>query len=226
VNAAAAAPGANPLGRLLDDYGRFVEGLPCGGQAKHIRGRQARAFLARVVDLHDWMRRPTLERLTLVRRLDAWTFLSWCFATGRVVPDLELIAAKGKGGHFSLWVSMYPEDIAELRAAASSFKWNPEWLTRIVANAYPLVGLTRGVPLREITDADLDAVDADLAASMLLPRITKVHLSAQNHGLRALCYQLGLIPDAPVHPNARPRTPAQRAWAVPQPRIREVLARY
>jgi hypothetical protein len=74
--------------------------------------------------------------------------------------------------------------------------------------------------------ADLDAVDADIAASMVLGRIGKLHLTAQNHGLRALCYQLGLIPDAPVHPNARPRTPAQRASAVPQPRIREVLARY
>jgi site-specific recombinase XerD len=223
---AAGVPGTDPRAGLLDNYGRFIEDLPCGGQAKHIRRRQARTFLARVGELHDWMRRPTVERLTLVRRLGAWTFLSWCFATGRVVPDLELIAAKGKGAHFSLWVSMHPEDISELRAAAAPFKWNPDWLTRIVANAYPLVGLTRGVRLHEITSADLDAVDADIAASMVLGRIGKLHLTAQNHGLRALCYQLGLIPDAPVHPNARPRTPAQRASAVPQPRIREVLARY
>jgi hypothetical protein len=50
VNASAVAevPGTDPHGGLLDDYGRFVEDLPCGGQAKHIRRRQARAFLARV----------------------------------------------------------------------------------------------------------------------------------------------------------------------------------
>jgi hypothetical protein len=155
-----------------------------------------------------------------------WPFLSWCFAAGRVVPDLELIAAKSKGAHFSLWASMHSADITELRAAAASFDWTPIWLDRIVANAYPLLGLVRSVTLHRITSTDLDAVDADIAASMLLPGITKAHLTTQNHGLRALCYQLGVIDNAPVHPNLRPRTPAQRASGVPQPRIREVIAHY
>lgn len=213
-------------GGLLDDYAAFVDTLDRSEMSKHIRRRQARAFLGRVGDLNVWMRNPTGDRLALVHRLDAWTFLSWCFATGRVVPDLELIAVKGKGAHFSLWAAMHPDDVVELHTAAEPFRWNTDWAQRIIGNSYPLVGLTRAVTLHEITGADLDAVDADIAASMLLPRIGKVHLSAQNHGLRALCYQLGLIHSAPVHPNARPRTPAQRASGVPQPRIREVVAHY
>jgi len=95
-----------------------------------------------------------------------------------------------------------------------------------VANAYQLLGLTRGTGLHAITPVDLDAVDSDIAASMLLAPITKTHLTAQNHSLRALCYQLGIIDDPPVHPNVRPCTPAQRAAGLPQPRIREVIAHY
>jgi integrase len=211
---------------LLDDYAGFIDTLGRSEMTKHIRRRQAAVFVRRVGDLRGWMRRPTVERLALIRRLDVWPFLCWCFATGRVVPDLELIAVKGKGGHFSMWTDMHPDDVAELRSAAASFDWTPIWRDRIVANAYPLLGLTRGIGLRRITLADLDAVDAEIAASMLLAPITKTHLCSHNHGLRALCYQLGIIDDAPAHPNVRSRTPTQRAAGVPQPRLREVIAHY
>jgi hypothetical protein len=225
VALACADPGID-TSSLLDDYAGFVDTLARSEQTKRIRCRQAAVFMERVGDLDAWMRRTTIERLTQIRRLEVWPFLSWCFATGCVVPDLELIAAKGKGAHFSLWAAMHPSDLDELRLAAVSFGWTPIWRDRIAANAYPLLGLTRGTGLHAITPVDLDAVDSDIAASMLLAPITKTHLTAQNHSLRALCYQLGIIDDPPVHPNVRACTPAHRAAGVPQPRIREVIAHY
>lgn len=211
---------------LFNDYAEFVDTLTCSVMTKHVRTRQAHTFLDRVADLKEWMHTPTTERLTLVRRLDVWTLLSWCFATSRIVPDLELITAKGKGAHFALWVAMHQNDVNELVRAAESFKWNDNWMQRIITNAYPLLGLTRTVTLHDITGADLDAVDQEIAKSMILPPIGKKHLTSQNHGLRALCYQLGVIADAPEHPNTRRRTPTERASGVPQPAIREVIAHY
>ncbi|MDJ0363476.1 tyrosine-type recombinase/integrase [Rhodococcus sp. H29-C3] len=211
---------------LLDDYACHVDTLECAEMTKHIRRRQAHTFLDQVTDLEEWMRTPTLDRLTLVRRLDAWTFLSWCFATTRIVPDVEMIAAKGKGAHFSLWSALHRDDINKLSCAAQAFRWNANWMQRIIANAYPLLGLTQAVTLHDITRADLDSVDNEIANSMIVPRIGKTHLTSQNHGLRALCFQLGLIADAPEHPNTRRCTPAERASGVPQPAIREVIAHY
>jgi hypothetical protein len=186
---------AGPEG-LLNDYAGFVDTLARSEMTRHVRRRQAAVFVRRVGDLRGWMRRPTVERLALIRRLDVWPFLCWCFATGRVVPDVELIAVKGKGGHFSMWTDMHPDDVAELRSAAASFDWTPMWRDRIVANAYPLLGLTRGIGLRRITLADLDAVDAEIATSMLLapinqdppvlaqPRAARAVLPARDHRRR------------------------------------------
>lgn len=39
-----------------------------------------------------------------------------------------------------------------------------------MANAYPLLGLVRGVTLHRITSTDLDAVDADIARTLLVHR--------------------------------------------------------
>lgn len=147
-------------------------------------------------------------------------------ATGRLVPDLELLTLKGKGTHFSLWSRLHPDDDAAVSRAATTFDWSAEWEQRVIGNAFPLLCMTRGVDLKSMTEADLDAVEQAISASTLLaPRTRRVH-AGQHRCLRKLCYQLGVTDSPPVHPNRRERTPAQRAETVPQPLIRPVIARY
>lgn len=86
--------------------------------------------------------------------------------------------------------------------------------------------MTRGVDLKSMTDADLDAVEQAISTSTLLAPRTRRLLGGQHRCLRKLCYQLGVTDSPPVHPNRRDRTPAQRADGVPQPLIRPVIAHY
>lgn len=211
---------------LCADYFRFVAELPCGPQAKYLRRRRAVAFLDSCPSPVEWMRRPVAERLLQINRFDAWAFLSWCFATNRLVPDLELLTLKGKGTHFSLWTRLHPDDDAAVRQAAAAFDWSAEWEQRVTGNAFPLLCMTRGVDLKSMTDADLEAVEQAISTSTLLAPRTRRVLGGQHRCLRKLCYQLGLTDSPPVHPNRRERTPAQRADGVSQPLIRPVIARY
>ncbi|CAN5705405.1 hypothetical protein BH24ACT13_BH24ACT13_14100 [soil metagenome] len=212
--------------RLIAEHEGFCQTLPYAAQAKYLRRRGAADLLAAHPDLSAWMGEPVADRLAVARRLGAWPFLSWCFATNRLTPDLDLLAAKGKGGHFTLWLLLNPGDGARARSAAEPFRWCPEWITRVTGNALPLACLTRARSLDELTADDLDAVEAVIDQSPVLTRIGRVHLLAQHHGLRALCYQLGLISAPPEHPNTRHRTPAERAAGIPQPEIRRAVARY
>ncbi|MBA4103383.1 MAG: hypothetical protein C0488_14325, partial [Arthrobacter sp.] len=130
------APGGSDL---CEDYFRFVAELSCGPQAKYLRRRRAVAFLTNCPSPVEWMRRPVAERLLQINRFDAWAFLSWCFATNRLVPDLELLTLKGKGTHFSLWTRLHPDDDAAVRRAAAAFDWSAEWEQRVTGNAFPLL---------------------------------------------------------------------------------------
>lgn len=147
-------------------------------------------------------------------------FRSWCFATGPLVPDLDLIAAKGKGGHFALWLGLHPEDERRARDAARPFDWSTEWVRRVVGNALLLACLTRAGSLDLLTVEDLDAVEDAIADSAVLTRIGRVHLSAQYRGLRNLCYQLRVTDSPPVHDNTHALAPAQRAAVIVQPEFR------
>ncbi len=172
------------------------------------------------------MARPLADRVAEARRLQAWPFLSWCFATGRLIPELDLLAAKQKGGHFSLWARLHPADMRRVLQAAAGFDWCSEWRTRITDNAFPLLGLTRAVTLEHVTAEDLDAVEDAISASTMLTGIHRQHWLTQHRGLRALCYQLGLVNDPPVHPHVRPHSAEQRAAGIAQPEIHRAVARY
>ena len=212
--------------RLLADYAVFVESLSCGAQAKRLRRHAAQGILSSHPDLWEWMRAPVLDRLADVRRLDGWPFLSWCFATGRLTPDLDLLAGKGKGGHFTLWARVHAADEQRARAAAEPFGWCTEWTTRIVANALPLACMTRARTLGELTAEDLDGVEAAIEASPVLTSVGRGHLIAQHRGLRSLCYQLRLTDTPPVHANTRTVPPIERAAGIRQLEIRRVAERY
>ena len=109
-----------------------------------------------------------------------------------------MIAAKGKGGHFALWLGLHPEDERRARDAARPFDWSTEWVRRVVGNALLLACLTRAGSLDLLTVEDLDAVEDAIADSAVLTRIGRVHLSAQYRGLRNLCYQLRVTDSPPV----------------------------
>lgn len=81
-------------GGLLDGYLHFVAGLDCAQQAKSLRKRGAVRFLDRFDDLDAWTTRPTSAGLDDTRRADAWPFVSWLFAIGRLRADVDLIAAR------------------------------------------------------------------------------------------------------------------------------------
>lgn len=189
--------------QLLAGHAEYVASLPCRAQAKRLRCRGAETLLAAHPDLQEWMTRPVAARLAEVRRLGAWPFLSWGFAVGAVVPDLELLAGKGRGAHFTTWARFHTADAARATAAAEALGWCPEWVTRIGVNALALVCLTRQVGLAELGAADLDAVGARIDSSPLLTRPVRLHLHAEHHGLRMVCYQLGLIDSPPEHGNIR-----------------------
>jgi len=141
-------------------------------------------------------------------------------------PDLDLLVGKGKGGHFTTWLALHQQDAERAREAARPFGWSPPWQLRITDNALPLTCLVTGTTLGQLNAAVLEAVKEQIASSVMLTRIGRVHLTAQLQGLRALAYQLRLIDDAPVHPNTRTVSPAQRAAAITQPELRRAVGRY
>ena len=212
--------------RLLAGHAEFVATLPCQPQARRLRCRGGEVLLAAHPDLQRWMTRPVPDRLVEVRRLRAWPFLSWAFAVGAVVPDLELLAIKGRGAHFTTWTRFHAADAARARDAAASLGWCPEWVTRVAVNALALVCLTRQVSLDDISAGDLDAVDVAIETSPLLPRPTRLHLHAEHHGLRMVCFQLGLLDAPPEHGNTRHVTIEQRVTDIAQPDLRRVVVRY
>jgi hypothetical protein len=142
-------------------------------------------------DLLEWMRAPVLDRLADIRRLDGWPLLSWCFATGRLIPDLDLLAGKGKGGHFTLWVRVHAADEQRARQAAEPFDWCAEWTTRIVANALPFTCMTRARTLGELGAQDLDAVEAAIEASPVLTNVGRAHLAPSIAGCAACATSCG-----------------------------------
>lgn len=226
VTAAAPDPVRLLVGRAA--YAAFTATpvLPTAGPPAASVGRRGTARRPPHPDLAEWMRRPVAVRLTEVRRLGAWPFLSWCFATGAVVPDLELLVGKGRGAHFTTWARLHAAEVARAVAPGRELGWSREYLTRVAVNGLALVCLTRAVALEEITAADLDAVGTLVDTSPLIAAVTRKHLHVEQHGLRMLCYQLGVIDAPPRHGNCRDVPLEQRVGDIAQPEIRRTVLRY
>jgi site-specific recombinase XerD len=217
--------GVDPA-RLLAEHAAFVATLPCNSQAKRLRRRGGEALLAAHPDLAAWMSRPVADRLAEIRRLYAWPFLSWCFASGVVRPDLELLVCKGKGAHFITWARFHAADTERALTASRDLGWHGDYMTRVGVNALALVCLTRGLSLDTITSVDLDEVSHRVETSPLIPDVTRRHLRAEHHGLRKVCYQLGIVDVAPRHGNIRDHSIDDRVADITQPKIRQAVARY
>lgn len=211
---------------LLVRYGAFVDGLSCGDQGKRLRRRAARTFFDAHPDLPAWMARPTPTRLTDIRRTGAWPLLSWCFVEGVVVPDVDLLGAKAKGEHFALWAACHADQVARAHRVAADLGWGHWWTHRVCANTLPMVCMTAGVDLPDLTEALLDRFETDLdAAATITAHARQVH-RAQLYGVRQVCFQLGHIDAVPRQAWRREVTVADRADRVAQPELRRVVLRY
>jgi integrase len=217
---------AAPADDLMTDYRRFVQGLDCGAQGKRLRLRAAEQFIERFCDIATWMRRSTPARLTDLERTGAWPFVTWCFVSGAVIPDVDLLGARAKGAHFSSWALAHPSDVARAREVAVALSWHSAWAEQVCRMQLAFVCMTSGVDLDGL---DEDGLGAFAAAVRAAPSITANHrqvVLSRHAALGQVCFQLGLVKTAPPHPNLRPRTPAERASGVPQPAIKDAVARY
>ena len=140
-------------GDVLADYDAFVGQLRCGQQSKHLRRASAHRFMSCWPDLQAWMVRPTAARLRDVERTGAWPFLTWAFVTGAVVPDVDLLGARGNGGHFTTWAASHGDDVTRAVAVGAELGWAPSWTHVVCVNTLALVCMT--------TERTLDRIDGD-----------------------------------------------------------------
>ena len=215
-----------PAGDVLVDYQAFVDHLPCTGQGKRLRRRAAQRFLDRWPDPQAWMERPTAARLADLSRTGAWPFVTWCFITGVMAPDLDLLGARANGAHFSAWASAHADDVDRALAVAGELGWASSWARQVCVNALGLVCLTRRTTLAGLDGPCLDAFAEELASAPSISANHRKVLGGRLSGLRQVCFQLGLLDEAPPHPNSRPRRLIDHVAAIPQPEIRRVAERY
>ena len=213
-------------GDVLVAYETFVDQLRCTTQAKRLRRLAARRFLTRWPDPGVWMRRPTPARLVDLSRTGAWPFLTWCFVAEVVVPDLDLLGARANGAHFTTWAAAHPDDVERALAVAVELGWAPSWAHQVCESALALVCLTRSTVLDGLDAAVLDGFAEDLVAAPSISANHRKALGGRLSGLRQVCFQLGLVDEAPPHPNCRSRTLADHVAAIPQSEIRRIAVRY
>ena len=109
-------------GDLLDGYREWVSSLSIQPSVRQDRIWRAGRFLAAHPDPAVWMRRPTRARLADLHRVKAWPFATWLFVTGRIRPDLELVAAKPCGVDLpAVWAAANAADVERVAAAGSGW---------------------------------------------------------------------------------------------------------
>src|SRR5258708_5183246 len=126
------APAAIALRRqgapdLLIGYADAVAAMPVNPDARRIRRNAAARLLEMYPHLREWLSRPTPARLADIKRTGAWPFLSWCFAEGHLMPDLDLLVAKDPGGLYHQWRLRNPRDVQLITDAAQPFGWSAKW---------------------------------------------------------------------------------------------------
>jgi hypothetical protein len=109
---------------VLVGYARFVAGLAIGPDVKRLRRNAAHRLLDAHPDLLAWMQRPSPARLADLRRTGAWSFVTWCFLEGILVPDLDLLLAKTPGDLYIEWGQRHPGDVERVVEVARRFAWS------------------------------------------------------------------------------------------------------
>jgi site-specific recombinase XerD len=222
------APTASPVAGidLVAGYHGYVARLACSPQAKRLRLLGLERFWVRFPDLEEWMTRPTAARLEDVRRADAWPFLTWCFAAGHVRPDVDLLAARSNGGHFTTWCRLHGDDVDRAVAVGQLLGWADSWIRQVCHATLALVCMTSGFALDGLTEEIFAKVIRDLDQAPTVSTNHRRVLHGRLQALRLVCFQLGVVDRPPPHANSRPNTIADHVAAIPQPDIRRVAIRY
>jgi hypothetical protein len=127
---------------LLIAYADAVAALPIGPDARRVRRNAAGRLLEAHPQLRTWMARPTPARLADIKRTGAWSFLTWCFVEGHLVPDLDLLLAKTPGDLYRQWALRHPGDVQQVTQVAQRFGWSANWTRDVCRGALALLCLT------------------------------------------------------------------------------------
>jgi site-specific recombinase XerD len=211
---------------LLVAYADAVAALPIGPDARRLRRNAAGRLLALHPQLAAWLRRPTPARLADLQRTGAWPFLTWCFAEGHLLPDLDLLLAKTPGDLYRQWAARHPGDVQQVTEVAQRFGWSATWTRDVCRGALALVCLTAGKALSQLGDGDFAAFARSLAEAPSAGRDAWMHNSARVFSLHQACYELRICQQPPRQARPGPATIAQRVQAISQPAIRTAALRY
>lgn len=211
---------------ILVDYARFVAGLTIGPNAKRLRRNAARRLLDIHPDLAAWMDRSTPARLADLSRTGAWSFLTWCFLEGLVLPDLDLLLAKTPGDLYAGWGQRHRGDVERVVEVAGRFSWSANWTRDVSRGGLAVMCLWADKALDELTDDDFDAFSVAIDAAPSARRDTRGHHHARAFSLHQACYELGICSRTPRKNRPRAATLAETLQALPQAEIRRVAFRY
>jgi integrase len=222
------APVSAPAGgrRLLEDYRGYCAGLDRGADARGLRLRQAARFLAAHPDLDAWMTRPVEVRLADLRRFQAWPLLTFAVLSGRLRLDTGLLVSRRLGGFGRCAEDQYPGQFAVLREAAARLSWSPRHIESIVRQGVVTAIAFTGRPPGELTEQDLNDLDAQIAASPRLSAAERQRRHKLARGVRELLYEARII-DTPAGTGRVPVPAEDRlSAAVGPPEIRRAMTAY
>jgi len=217
-----ATPADHPL---LSGYVAHCQALQVSDRALRDRLRLARQFLARHPDLDAWMARPLDARLADLRRIRAWSLVSYAVLAGHVRVDIDLLVAKDLGGFGRAAEVMFADDVARVRAACVQLGWSSRWTLDIVRECLSLVLAWCGRRMSELTTAELDAFAAALDATPACSACSRKAYHARLHGLRGILYECRIL-DVPPKRGRRGASVAERLAVVAAPEIHRVMERY
>ena len=209
---------------LLDDYTAFIETLDLGPDARHMRWRLARSFLAAHGSLESWMTKPITARRTDLRRIHAWPFVSWAVLTKRVNVDIDLLVGHLGGLHHTAEV-LFPDDFNLLREAATRLGWSKQWTIAMLAESLTLcVAFTAKSP-RQLTTDDLRQIsDIIIACPTASPAVRNRHHRGLVKVHKAL-YEAGIV-DRPSPSQRQSHGPDGQLVGVAAPEIRRAILNY
>ncbi len=212
---------------LLTDYVDYVDTMAVNPSCRSARKKGARALLSHHPDLGAWMVRSTPARLSDLHRAKAWPFVVWCFVSGRLQPDVEILLSKPGGVELaSVWKAAHPGEIEAVAEVGQRFSWSENWIRQVSWHSLPVVCLWAGKSLRELNSEDLVAFTTAADRSVYLSASARYHAHTRLHSIRRALYELRII-DTPARKGGPPAlSPVQMAGLITQPEIAREVARY
>lgn len=210
---------------LIEDYAVFCHDLGVTDRALRDRLHMARTFLAQHPDLEAWMALPTRTRLTDLRRIKAWSLVSWAVLTGRVQIDLDLLAAKDLGGMSATVRRLWPVEFDLLWELARRLRWSYYWSRSVIDQFVPAVVAWSSTPIDQLSFEQLDAFESALGEVTSASITTRKQWHGRLFGLRQLLFECGQIAMPPKRgPDGAPVE--DKLAPVSSVEIREAMARY